>query len=148
MSDNQGHKIKPQALANILASEKKNDGAAFTIRSKSTGKDFTYTISRNKFSEKWYTHVSVETSYLEFNRLGSFIDGKIINKKQEVITETAKAIGWVLRQVQQNKFDKLEEGVDVLHFGSCIVCGRPLTDADSIELGVGPVCRKKSSKNK
>lgn len=33
------------------------------------------------------------------------------------------------------------EGVEIAHAGKCGRCGRLLTDPDSIEAGIGPVCR-------
>lgn len=33
------------------------------------------------------------------------------------------------------------EQVHILHLGKCGVCGRPLTDPVSIEVGIGPICR-------
>jgi hypothetical protein len=37
----------------------------------------------------------------------------------------------------------LPEHVQLLHTGVCGYCGRLLTDPDSIQQGLGPVCRKK-----
>jgi hypothetical protein len=41
-----------------------------------------------------------------------------------------------LTEDQAKKFGKL--------YGRCVVCGRTLTDEDSIGLGIGPVCREKT----
>ena len=30
----------------------------------------------------------------------------------------------------------------IQHIGKCCKCGRPLTDPESIKLGVGPICAK------
>lgn len=37
----------------------------------------------------------------------------------------------------------LPKHVQLMHTGVCGHCGRPLTDPESIELGLGPVCRGK-----
>ena len=42
-----------------------------------------------------------------------------------------------------NNVDTLPNYVNVYHFGKCAVCGRKLTDEDSVERGVGPECWKK-----
>jgi len=39
------------------------------------------------------------------------------------------------------RMDVVENGVEIMHIGKCIKCGKPLTDATSIEIGLGPVCR-------
>lgn len=38
---------------------------------------------------------------------------------------------------------ELPKGYDIQHEGKCGACGRPLTDPESIKLGLGPVCRTK-----
>jgi len=45
---------------------------------------------------------------------------------------------WVLKNANE-----LPNAVKVYHHGTCSVCGKSLTDARSLECGVGPVCRKK-----
>jgi hypothetical protein len=137
------HIIPGETLAVVLRTEKKNNGAEFTVRSRITGKDYTYKISRAEFNSKWYTHIKTEQGYLNFVRLGSYYNGCLTNKKQLVNTPAADAICWVLRQVERQDYDKLNANVELMHLGKCLVCGRPLTDAESIEIGIGPVCRKR-----
>ena len=135
------HVISSSALEMVIKAEKNNSGADFTIKSLATGKDYTYAISRSQFKGKWYTHVQVETGYLQFTRLGSYFNGKIYQKGQVVDTPSATAIAWVLARVEERKFTLLDEKVHVMHTGCCLRCGRELTDANSIEMGLGPVCR-------
>lgn len=33
--------------------------------------------------------------------------------------------------------------VEIYHHGTCSVCGRKLTDIDSLQCGIGPTCKKK-----
>lgn len=42
-----------------------------------------------------------------------------------------------------NRADCLPAGVYVEHYGKCGVCGRKLTDPESMERGIGPNCIKK-----
>ena len=137
-------KIPSIHLAKVVNREKKNKGAKFTVRSLKTGKDFTYRISRSEFKNKWYTHVEVEKGYLNFQRLGTYnaFKGAITHKGQLVESVAANAISYVLRQVTKGKHEWLDTQVDVMHTGACIVCGKELTDAYSIENGIGPVCSK------
>lgn len=45
---------------------------------------------------------------------------------------------WVLKHS-----DNLPSAVHIFHHGKCSVCGRKLTDAESLRCGVGPTCRKR-----
>lgn len=49
-----------------------------------------------------------------------------------------KGLLWVLHHC-----DDLPDRVHILHHGKCSVCGRKLTDADSLMCGIGPTCRKR-----
>ena len=133
--------IKAENLSAIFGA-KQNNGGAFTVVSKKTGKDYTFKVANKSWNGKTYCHVSVETNYLEFKYLGTFFNGKIFHKKQLVNSPSAVAIAWLLTNVQQGNFIKLDESVEVMHLGNCIRCGRTLTDAESIERGLGAECAK------
>ena len=137
------HKISSIALASVLNNEKNNSGADFTLKSLATGKDYTYKIARKEFKGKFYTHVSVEMGYLQFQYLGTYFAGAIRRKGAPITTPSASAIAFVLGKVEERKFAFLDEKMDLMHKGSCLVCGRTLTDAQSIESGLGPICRHK-----
>ena len=139
----EGHLISSVALSAILSSEKNNNGAEFTIKSHRTGKDFTYKIKRSKFNNTWYTHVYVEQDYLNFKRLGTYFNGNIFHKKEVVKSTSAIAIGFVLSKVENKEFDFLDQNIDLMHIGKCLCCGKPLTDANSIAIGLGPTCSSK-----
>ena len=134
-------KVSSENLTFVINREKNNSGAEFTLRSVKSGKDFTYKVKRSSFNGRFYTHIFVETQYMEWKRLGHYFNGKIFNKRQVVDTPSANAIAFVLAKVETGKFAWLDEVMEVFHLGSCMVCGRTLTDATSIELGIGPVCR-------
>jgi hypothetical protein len=134
------HVISSSALEFVIKAEKNNSGADFTIKSLKTGKDYTFALSRSQFKGKWYTHVKVETGYLQFTRLGSYFDGKVFNKGQVVNSPSALAIAFVLKKVEEGKIEFLDSNIEVMHKGCCLRCNRPLTDAKSIERGLGPVC--------
>jgi len=135
------HSIKPQALESVINAEKQNIGADFTIKSRQTGTEYTYKISRKLFKNTWYTFVYVEQGYQNYRFLGSYFLGRIYNKKNVIDTPSAIAIAWVLSKVQEQKFALLNEKIDLMHVGSCLRCGKTLTDSQSIEIGLGPVCR-------
>lgn len=137
------YKISSTALESALMTSKNNIGAAFTIRSRATGKDYTYKIKRCEFNGKWYTHIFVEKEYLHFDYLGMYENGTIFRKKVgQIVTPAAIAIAWVLLKVEKKTFTFLDTKIDIFHLGSCLRCGKTLTDAESIEHGLGPVCRK------
>lgn len=133
--------FSPESLATTLKADKNNNGAEFTIVSKVTGKDYTYKISRSEWKGKFYTHIRVEQGYLNFNYLGSYFNGKMFKKRILVNTPSAIAISWVLDKVEKGMFDLLNKSVELKHLGCCVRCGRTLTDNNSIEAGLGPVCR-------
>ena len=137
------HKISSTTLASVINSEKNNSGADFTLKSIATGKDYTYKLARKEFKGNWYTHISVEVGYLDFQYLGTYFSGAIRRKGAPITTVSAQAIAYVLLAVEGQKFAFLDEKMDLMHKGSCLVCGRTLTDANSIESGLGPVCRNR-----
>ena len=136
------YSISAENLKHFINNEgKKLNGAPFTIRSKKSGKDYTFKISQVPFKDNNYIHIKVETEYLNFKYMGWYRDGKIINKKLEVNTPASQAVSWFLRQMFSNNFDNLNQSVDIFHLGKCLKCGKTLTDSNSIEVGFGPVCR-------
>lgn len=137
------HIVSSSILDSVLKNESNVKGASFTLRSIATGKDYTYKISRSEFKGKWYTHIKVETQYLEFVRLGTYFGGKIRNKGQVVESPSAQAIAFVLSHVEKGNFDGLDAKLEVMHLGKCLMCGKTLTDAISIERGLGPTCASK-----
>jgi hypothetical protein len=129
-----------EALSHVFR-EKRNRGAVFTVRSKKTGKDYSYKIARKEYLGKWYTYIFVEMGYLNFVYLGTYLQGAIWKWGKKLETPAVVAIAWCLKQVENKKFKEMDEQVETFHMGACLVCGRPLTDAVSLTYGVGPVCR-------
>ena len=132
--------ISSEALFNVITPEKNNKGADFTIKSKATGVEFTYKLSRNEFNGKWYTHVRVEKQYQKFHYLGTYFNGKVYHKGNEITTPSAKAIAHVLLGVEKKLFARLDSLMELRHTGRCLRCARPLTDSESVDRGLGPVC--------
>lgn len=133
--------ISPSTIQILLNDKKESKGAPITVKSKVSGKDYTFKLARKFFKERDYLHIKVETQYLDFKYLGYYRDGKIIKKGEVVDTPSAIAIGWVLRNIDNNRLDVVQNGVEIMHDGKCIKCGKTLTDAESIEIGLGPICR-------
>lgn len=135
--------ISSISLSKVISREKQTHGAIFTLKSKKTGKDYTYKISRKEYKGKWYTHIKCEMGYLQFKYIGSYFNGKLFKKGEVQKTPTSIAIGFVLDQVEKSHFKWLDTHMELQHEGKCICCGKTLTDAESIERGLGPVCFSK-----
>lgn len=132
--------VPSSTLATLINTEVTTKGGKFTVQSKRTGKDYTYKIKRSSFNGNMFTHVYVETGYLNFTHLGFYAQGKVIKKAQPVQTNSAEAIAYILNLVENRRFEKLDEQVAIFHTGKCLRCGRTLTDATSIKAGLGPTC--------
>ena len=144
------HAIPVEELKNFLNhTGKTHNGAPFTLRSKKTGKDYTFKVKQSYFNGFPITHVYVETEYLNFKHLGYYVGHKINGtlykkvdgQKAVVDSPSAQAISWVLKNVTTGSYDTLKSNVELYHLGSCLKCGKTLTDYESINSGFGPVCR-------
>lgn len=143
----QKHKGSHVIIETILNPVNKIKNAIFTIKSLKKDKDYTYKIRTSSFGNRRYIHVYYEYGYLDFKYLGFYWDGKIRRKGNIIVdTPVAQAISWSMSMIERGKIDKFTEFVEILHTGKCAKCGRTLTDARSIELGVGPQCRSTNHK--
>jgi hypothetical protein len=136
-------KVVSSSNLSTLFVEKNIKGGRFTLKSVKTGKEFTYSIARSEFKGAWYTHVKVENNYLEFKRVGTYRNGKITNKRMPVNTPSANAIAFVLAKVEAAEFAYLDGVMETYHLGACMRCGKTLTDSESINRGLGPICAHK-----
>jgi hypothetical protein len=135
------HRINSYSLSNFIGGEaKKVNGAPFTVVSKKTGKEFTFKVSQILFKGFSYLHFRVESEYLNFRYLGYYRKGKVWSKAGEVHTPAAEAISWIFRNLEKKNFSELDSLIEVYHLGSCLRCGKTLTDSESIRSGFGPVC--------
>lgn len=125
--------------------------AVLTIVSRVTGKRFTYKVVKNwdeRFADPPVWFVSLLTgpdNTRDYTYMGTIFgsSGAFRNTPKSKIDSTAPgfvAFAWLWRHV-----DRLPESVTVYHQGTCSRCSRPLTDPESIWVGLGPICRGKSS---
>jgi hypothetical protein len=143
------NKVESKFLNSLFfkGDSKKSNGAPFTIKSKKTGKDYTFKISQMIFNGNPYLHVKVENGYLNFSYLGYYRDGKLFKrdkatgKLNQVESQSANAVAWLLKLILSEKYNTIDTNVEIYHLGSCLKCGKTLTDSFSIETGFGPVCR-------
>lgn len=103
-----------------------------------------YKVEKSKESKVFYVTTEVSDSIKAMSYQGYFINKEpytfqVGKKGTPLFNERAiKALFWVLYHA-----NNMPKKVHVLHNGRCSVCGRKLTDADSLMCGVGPTCRKK-----
>lgn len=55
--------------------------------------------------------------------------------------DSAKTLHWLFGRLSRNQGP--EPVAEFWHDGRCSACRRPLTDPDSVALGIGPICREK-----
>ncbi len=111
-----------------------------TLRSKRTGKHYTYKISApkgDKNSRVRFVRVLAHGSD-NYQYLGMIRDGRLYATRatQAPGAPSFRAFAWALQALDVGKGDDL----DVCHHGQCCQCGRKLTHPESIESGIGPVC--------
>jgi hypothetical protein len=132
--------FKSDSILTLVQTESEFKGSPFTVKSVETGKDYTFKLVKSLFNDQHYLNVYVETQYMVFKHLGVYKKGRVLKKGKGVDTPSSKAIEWILRNLEMKRFDIVESSVIFTHLGKCIRCGRTLTDFESIQSGLGPIC--------
>lgn len=126
--------------------------AVGTLKSNASGSHFTYKVSKNRKDENMF-FVSLLTgpdNEYDYNYLGLLLVHPEQNTMSFRVTHkscagndaaSVKGFRWMLAKL--NRAQDLEPQGTFQHEGSCGRCGRTLTDPQSIETGLGPVCREK-----
>jgi len=120
--------------------------ATFTA-SNPEGKHYTFKVvkSKNKNMGGYYTFfISLLTGPDYYTYLGIVKDfGVKLTKKSKYKNDSLpyKVADWAVRTVMLDR--KVTEGYKIDHAGKCGKCGRKLTTPESIEFGLGPICREK-----
>ncbi len=136
-----------EALKFLLAGN-----ARITLKSTATGKHISYRVQCPKDDDgkldKSIHYVKVLTGpdngsdyqYIGYVRDERFFHGgaKSFASKE---APSVIAFGWALKHLTDLE---MPEGLEVYHEGKCGRCGRALTVPESIESGLGPVCRGES----
>lgn len=90
------------------------------------------------YTKKFFVKVLVVDSYMYIGML-ELKNGDLIFKITAKSYRDVKAINgfkWLLKHLEQDFVEK----VRLYHEGICSRCGRGLTNPDSIERGIGPIC--------
>lgn len=127
--------------------------AVFTLVSRRTRKRYTYRISQGRGKVDHLLFVSVLTgpdNTRDYTFLGTVFPcgsaqaDRYRHGSQSSIKATAQsalAFTWFWRHALVN--DETFMQVELWHHGRCSMCNRPLTDPESINRGIGPVCAEK-----
>jgi hypothetical protein len=129
----------PVTIENFLFAGK----AVFTIRSAKTGQHYTYRVNKKKDSDIFF--IALNLGYKEFVYLGYVKNRRFTTTAKSCRSATSKevlAFKFLLKQI--SLVGDLRQDLEFFHEGTCGRCGRALTDPVSIELGLGPTCRKRS----
>lgn len=118
--------------------------ATFTVRSEKTGEHLTFQVRNWKKAKDGTMHfVSVRTGN-DYAGIG-FIRDRVryqLGTKSDLSYDDNRVKGF--RYVFEHLCQKhMPPKCEVWHEGQCGRCGRPLTDPESIERGIGPDCLAK-----
>lgn len=143
--------VSIEALVKLrqLIEDKEKVNAKIVVKSKKTGKDITYKISafpdpKEKFYTDYRILIGYEQGYNSFTNCCYVTNiGSVgyYSKFRFAKTPVIKGAHWLLENFINRNFDHILDKADLFHTGACLKCGRELTDAHSIEFGIGPVCR-------
>lgn len=124
--------VKPENLINFLL----GGNCLFTVKSNYTQKHFTFKVKKNKDDSIYKVYHGVK-----FDRYAGFISSNGFKRynPQKIATEQQAAFEWLWRNITIK--EQLKK-VTIYHHGKCGKCGRRLTDPTSIEIALGPECRK------
>ena len=138
--------LAPGARANYALAGK----STITIRSMKTGVRFTFKIKKSPADEAqpnkpacfWVKLMNGSDNENAYQYLGTiFADGTFkVTAKSAISPEapSAQAFTWLSKNWESAV-------VEVWHEGVCGHCGRKLTVPESIESGIGPVCKGRTT---
>lgn len=141
------NKLSKEALEYFvnLIENKEDVSGKFVVTSLRTREDYTYKIKAKKKGESYFIDILIESGYNSFKKVGYWYDGKVTMLSHLnsgiVINFAINGAEWFLKYMMKKDFDYILQKTKVEHTGTCLKCGRELTDAASIEYGMGPICR-------
>lgn len=117
--------------------------ASFTIKQEAVGDkpefQYKYTVLSNKERNCWFIYLESSGSSIYQGYFTKDLEFKLGKKgNQNYNKQAVNGLMWILK-----RSDNLPSAIHVYHHGKCSVCGRKLTDAESLMYGIGPTCRQK-----
>lgn len=133
--------------------------AIFTITSLPTGKHYTYEVSQGKPDERgiktpFFVRVLTSSDNTSWDKSSSVYIGFIpLSLPRELVTRgkgqpkhpASEALAWAIKALTRAARDGVGDMPTTLRFqhaGRCCQCKKILTDPISVELGIGPICRR------
>lgn len=123
--------------------------AEFTVVNRATGGGFTYLVAAAPNLTRpelpisgWFVHQrdsGQNLRYMGMLNRRKFFTTQASDRRRD--GSAIHAIDWFWTWLLS---DYLHPDVDVIHKGKCGVCGRALTNPESIRRGIGPECWEKS----
>lgn len=129
------HELAPENVKDYLLA----GNAILTVQSRETENHFTYAVSKKKDEDVWFVKVLINHEYVyigmfTWNGFRTTRGSKVSSNTPSFVVMNIVFKRYVL---SLNPHPKLK----LLHNGYCSHCGRLLTHPDSLETGLGPVCR-------
>jgi len=128
-----------------MVRDSKKFKARLVVTSKVTGKDLTFEMKGFKGRSGYTVMVGYESSYMEFQYCALWNPDRAqvypFNKYKTSDSTIIKGAMYVLKQICSGNLQNLMEQTSITHTGRCLQCNRELTDAESIRIGFGPICR-------
>ena len=121
--------------------------ATVTLQSLQSGKHFTFKITKDKRPAKSLWWVSLRHDGDQYHTVGALVEDSTnphvwFNPKTErrgSVSILAFQFYWTHAVVK----GQLGKSLRVMHEGTCGCCGRPLTNPESLDRGIGPYCAER-----
>jgi hypothetical protein len=101
-------------------------------------------LVKEKDEETSYVYSTKPYLYIGKIKFREFLSAKT-NPSQTELISLITIFEYVWKRITDLT---LKDTIHVMHLGQCGVCGRPLTDPESILRGIGPVCLSKLQKRR
>jgi len=117
--------------------------AIFTVSNTKTGNHFTYRVCKPGDSSPHFVQVLTgPDNTSDYTFLGTIFNEQTYRHgKKSPINDNAPsevAFKWIWQN-----FNRLPDCIEINHEGHCGRCGRLLTTPESVESGIGPICKEK-----
>lgn len=135
-------------VAESLGQKDKNRETVFTLENPARGTHITFRVRRPKgFKTMLLDVMTGSDNEGSYEYVGSMTRGLWVKPNTSKASDNAKGklngVMWYMSELRNARSGKASSfGAVVLnHSGSCTCCGRTLTNPESLETGIGPVCQ-------
>lgn len=130
------HLINHESLLSFIL----GGNALFTIKNPQTGNRFTFKVKKHKINDLFFVQVLTGPDIYEY--IGLITKSNFRHSQKSRISSDAQSVKVFDFLIKKATTNTLPSFIEVWHEGKCCKCGRSLTDPESIQLGMGPQCRK------